>query len=156
MSGIDIQFNIAKGRVTTYFANVDAASPANSKIIVVPLEATGLVADGTLADYDELNALLGGASNEQTTMGRKTLAGADVTVTVDDTNDRVDLIMATAITWTAATGNACGKLLYCYDPDSTGGTDADIIPLLAYSFDAIPDGSDIVVNDHANGLIRIP
>ena len=151
----DVQFNIAKGAVKTYFNNVDTGSPANSKIIVVPLEASGLVADATLIDYDDLNALLGGASNEQSTMGRKTLTGSDVTVTVDDTNERLELSMPTAITWTAATGNACGKLLFCYDPDSTTGTDADIIPLLAYSFDAIPDGSDIVVNDHANGLIRV-
>ena len=50
-------------------------------------------------------------------------------------------------------GNSSGKLVFCYD--STGSAiDSALIPLLGYTFLAVPDGSDIVVNDHANGLIR--
>ena len=65
----DIVFNIAKGKVG-YYASLPAASDA---LIVVPIEATGIVADATMADYDTLSDLLAGASNEQTTMGRKTV-----------------------------------------------------------------------------------
>ncbi|MFC5946581.1 hypothetical protein, partial [Micromonospora harpali] len=63
----DITFNIAKGRVNGYAAQVGTG---NAALILVPLEATGL------EDYDTLAALLAGASNEQTTMGRKTITAA--------------------------------------------------------------------------------
>lgn len=132
----DIQFNIAKGKLA-YYAGLPAT---NDALIAVPLETTGLEADATLRDYDNLSLLLAGTSNEQTTMGRKTLAG--VTVTVDDTNDRVDIDFTDPV-WTAATGNACSALLICYDPDTTGGTDADIVPLTKHDFVVTPNGTDI-------------
>lgn len=152
MSGLDVQFNIAKGRVGQYFDNVELGTPGTSRITVVPLEASGLEADATLMDHDNLSVLLAASNNEQlANMGRKTLTAAEITVTVNDANDRLDITMS-SITWAAATGNACGKLLFCYNPATSA--DTAIIPLLAYSFDAAPDGSDIVVSAHANGLIR--
>ncbi len=143
----NLVFNIAKGRIA-YYASLPAA---NDAIIVVPLEATGLVSDATMVDYDTLDAVLAGASNEQTTMGRKT--AASVTVTVDDTNDRVDLDFAD-VTWTGATGNPVGALLFCYDPDTTTGTDADLIPLVKVDFTVTPDGSDIVAVINSAGFAR--
>ncbi|MGW1661057.1 hypothetical protein [Streptomyces microflavus] len=134
----NIVFNIALGRLAQY-----ASLPAtNDALILVPLEASGLVTDSTMRDYDDLNALLGGASNEQTAMGRKTLTS--VTATVDDTNDRVNLDCAD-VTWTAATGNAIGAVVICYDPDTTGGTDADLIPLTKHDVSMTPDGSDFTL-----------
>lgn len=130
----NIVFNIALGRV----ASLAALPAANDALIAVPLEAAGLVTDATMRDYDDLATLLAGASNEQTTMGRKTLAG--VTVTVDDTNDRVAVDCAD-ITWTSATGNAVGAVVICYDPDTTTGTDADLIPLTKHDVAMTPDGS---------------
>jgi hypothetical protein len=130
-------FNIAKGRFA-YYATLPAA---NDALIVVLLETAGLEADATLKDYDNLALLLAGTSNEQTTMGRKTASG--VTVTVDDTLNLVDVDQAD-ITWTAATGNAVSALLVCYDPDTTGGTDADLIPLTKQDFVITPDGTDVL------------
>ena len=74
----DIVFNCAKGR-EAYYGSLPGTSDA---IIAVPLEASGLVGDSTMVDYDTLAAVLAGASNEQTTMGRETLTG--VTVIVPD------------------------------------------------------------------------
>lgn len=128
--------NVSKGRFA-YYATLPAA---NDALIVVVLEAAGLEADATLKDYDTLAALLAGTTNEQTTMGRKTASG--VVVTVDDTLNLVD-VDQNDITWTAATGNATGALLVCYDPDTTGGTDADLIPLSKHDFTVTPDGSDV-------------
>jgi len=153
MSGSDVQFNVAKGFIGQYFNNVDTATPTNSGIIVVPLMTTGLVADSVLIDYTDLLTLLAGASDEQTTMGRKTLTGASITQTLSQASDYWSVTFS-PITWTAAGGVPCAKLLFCYDADTTTGTDSAVIPLLAYSFDATPDGSDIVVSPHANGLIR--
>jgi hypothetical protein len=143
----DIIFNIAKGK-EQYYASLPAT---NDALIAVPIETAGLEADATLQDYDNLNALLAASNNEQTTMGRKTLAS--VTSTVDDTNNRVDADCAD-ITWTAATGNAVSALIVCYDPDTTGGTDADLIPIAKYDFVATPAGGDIVAQINASGLFR--
>jgi hypothetical protein len=132
----NIVFNVALGKVK-YYAELPAA---NDALIAVPIETTGIASDATMRDYDDLAALLAGASNEQTTAGRKTLTG--VTVTVDDTNDRVAVDSAD-ITWTAATGNAISALVICYDPDTTTGTDTDLIPLVKLDFAITPDGSDV-------------
>lgn len=141
-------FNVAKGRVATY-----AGLPAtNDALIVVPIETTGLEADDTLNNYDDLAALLAASNNEQTTMGRKTVS-ASVTVTVDDTNNRVDIDMPDQ-TWTAATGNAISKLLVCYDPDTTTGTDSTVIPLTYHDFVITPDGSDVVAVIDPAGFAR--
>ncbi len=138
-------FNIAKGKVA-YYAGLPAT---NDGLIAVLLEATGLVADSALKDYDDLASLLAGTSNEQTTMGRKTLTS--VTVTVDDTADTVAVDCAD-LSWTAASGNAVGKLVICYDPDTTGGTDADLIPLTAHDLTLTPDGNDVSVTINAAGF----
>lgn len=132
----DLVFNIAKGKVK-YYAELLAA---NDALIVIPLEATGLEADSTLKDYDDVAALLAGTTNEQTTAGRKTITS--VTITVDDTNDRVDIDIADQ-TWTALTGNAIGALLIAYDPDTTTGTDSTLVPLTKHDWAITPDGSDV-------------
>lgn len=132
----DLVFNIAKGKVK-YYAELPAA---NDALILIPLEASGLEADSTLRDYDDVAALLAGTTNEQTTAGRKTITS--VTNTVDDTNDRFDSDFADQ-TWTALTGNAIGALLVAYDPDTTTGTDSTLIPLTKHDWSITPDGSDV-------------
>ena len=141
----NVAFNIGKGKIA-YYAELGAA---NDALIAVPLETTGLESDATLIDYDTLDAILAAANNEQTTMGRKTLAS--VTVTVDDTNNLVK-IDAADIVWTAATGNNVNALLICYDGDTTAGTDANIVPLFKYDFAVTPAGGDVTAVIHANGL----
>jgi hypothetical protein len=143
----DFVFNVSKGRAAHY-ATLPAAADA---LIVVPIETTGIEADATLIDYDDLAALLAGTSNEQTTMGRKTITS--VTVTVDDANERVDVDFADQ-TWAAATGNAISALLVCYDPDTGTGTDSSIIPLTKHDFVLTPDGSDVAALVAASGFYR--
>lgn len=140
----NIVFNIAKGRVKEYYARVKGNDPANSALILVPIETSGLEADATLIDKDDLAAVLSGTTNEQTTMGRKTLTDADLAAVSapDDVNDRNESDLPT-VTWAAATGNAISKMLVCYDPDTTAGTDSAIIPLTLFDFVITPDGSDV-------------
>lgn len=132
----NIVFNQSLGRVA-YDATLPAAADA---LIVVPIEATGIEADSVLRDYDDLAALLAAANNEQTTMGRKTITS--VTVTVNDTNDRVECDFADQV-WTGATGNAIAALLVCYDNDTGAGTDSAIRPLTKHDFSVTPDGTDV-------------
>lgn len=132
----DFVFNIAKGKLA-YYAGLPAA---NDAIHMIPIEASGVEGDAVVKDYDTLAAILAAATNEQTTMGRKTLAS--VTVTVDDTNDRVN-IDASDVTWVAATGNAISDVLTCYIPDTTSLSDSTAVPLTWHDFSATPDGTDI-------------
>lgn len=140
----NITFNIAKGRVVELYNRVKSNDPTNAALILVPIETSGLEADATLIDADTLAALLSGTTNEQTTMGRKVLTDADLAAlpAPDDTNDRYDISLPTT-TWVAATGNAISKIAVGYDPDTTGGTDANIIPLTMFDFAQTPSGADI-------------
>lgn len=140
----NIVFNIAAGRVVELYNRVESNDPTNSALILVPIETSGLEADATLADADTLAAVLAGTTNEQTTMGRKTLTDADLAAlpAPDDTNNRYEVSLPT-VTWTAASGNAISKILVCYDSDTTAGTDANIVPLTMFDFAQTPSGADI-------------
>jgi hypothetical protein len=144
----DFPFNISIGMIR-YYCTLPAASDA---LIAIPLEASGVVADDTLKDYDDLSALLAGATNEQTTMGRKTIS-ASVVITVDDTNNRVDIDIPDQ-TWTGATGNAIGDVVIAYDGDTGAGTDSNIVPLTNHDFTITPDGSDVTAQIAAAGFFR--
>ena len=144
----DLVFNTVKGKVRA-FTELPAASDA---LIVVPLEAAGLETDATLKDYDDLASLLAGTSNEQTSLGRKTVTSG-ITPNIDDTNDRVDVDMADP-TWTATAGNPVGAILICYDPATGSGGDSEIIPLVKLDTPFTPDGTDVTVNLNASGFFR--
>lgn len=148
----DFAFNIAKGKIK-YYAELPGA---NDALIVVLLKAAGLEADPTLRDHDDLAALLAGTSDECdfTNYARK-VVGA-VALTVDDANDRLDIDSAD-FTWALAGGavnNLTGKLLICYDPDTTGGTDSSIVPLCAYDWGVQTSGADITAQVAAAGFFR--
>jgi len=142
----DLVFNVAKGRAAAYAQNVEDASPTNSAIIIVPINTTDTDAD--IKDVDTLSALLALGSTSEATgsnWARKTLAAANITITVDDTtNDRVEVAFDSDQTWSAvAASNNVTDLVFCYDPDTTGGTDANIIPLTLHDFAITTDGSDV-------------
>lgn len=151
----DFVFNIAKGRVAQLAMNVDAGSPANSRLILIPFNSTAT--DATLRDLDTVAAIEADANTAERTTGnwaRKTLAAADVTVTVDDTNDRVDIDIPDQ-TWTGVTaGNDVTDLLLAYDADNTAGTDSDLVPLTWHDFAVTTDGSDVTAVINTAGFFR--
>lgn len=140
----NIVFNIAKGRVGELYNRVENNDPANSALILIPILTAGLVADSTMIDYDDVATLLAGATDENTTMGRKTLTDVELATVPapDDTNDRFEWSLPT-VTWTAAGGGAISKILVAYDNDTTGGTDSNLIPLTLFDFAQTPSGADI-------------
>lgn len=150
-------FNIALGRVVELANRVNSNDPANSAFIVVVLATSGLESDATLKDKDTLADVVAGATNEVTNVGyaRKTLTDASsITATVDDANDRTDVDMPDQ-TWTAvAAGDGWSKMLVCYDSDTTAGTDANIVPMVALDTVFVPDGSDLTVTIAAAGILR--
>jgi hypothetical protein len=128
----NLTFNRALGRLAYY---ADLPTP-NDAFILVPLEETGLETDAVLRDKDSLADVLSGSTNEAAA-GRKTLTG--VVTAVDDVNDRVT-VDADNVTWSAPTGNRVGAVAIFYDPDTTTGTDADLIPLTKADLTWTPDG----------------
>jgi hypothetical protein len=141
-----IVFNIAKGRVVEFYNRVVSNDPGNSALILIPIETTGLESDATLIDKDDLAAVLSGTTNEQTTMGRKTLIDSDLAAlpAPDDVNDRYEVSIPN-VTWVAAGGNAISKILVAYDGDTTSGTDANILPLTMFDATVTPDGTDLLL-----------
>jgi hypothetical protein len=137
----NIVYNIAKGRGVEFYYRVKNNDPAAAVFLLVPLETSGLESDAVLKDKDDLAAVLSGATNEQTTMGRKTLTDADLAAfpAPDDTGDFYAVSLPT-VTWTGATGNAISKILLCY---STGGADSTIIPIQQFDCAVTPDGTDL-------------
>ncbi len=111
-------------------------------------------ADATIRDHDELNALLGAAGNTEadfTNYARKT--GITLTLTVDDTNDRVDLDLPDQ-TWSAAgngTNNTLTDLIIAYEESAS---DAGRIPLTLHDFVTTTDGSALTVQFNAAGFFR--
>ena len=139
-------FNTALGR-TGHLAGLPAA---NDALIAIPLTAAGLETDAVLRDKDTFADVVSGTTNEQTDLGRQTLTG--VTFTVDDTANQATIDSAD-ITWPDTTGAAIGAIVVCYDPDTTTGTDADLIPLAKYDATMTPDGTDFTAT--VNGLVHI-
>lgn len=131
-------FNIMKGKAA-YYATLPAA---NDALILVWLKSAGLESDAILQDYDNLSVLLAAASDECDFTGytRRTLAS--VTSTVDDTNNWFAVDAADPATYTnTGTTQIAGAALVCYDDDTTGGTDTNIVPIAqlltgTLSFDA--------------------
>ena len=151
----DFVFQTGKGKIAEYAARVEANDPTNAAFIIVVIDANGDT-DATMKDRDTLDALLGGTCNEvtNTNYARKTLANGALTITTDDTNDRVDIDFADQ-TWSAvAAGTAWTDLIVCYDSDTTGGADSAIIPLTCHDFVVVPDGADITCVLNASGFFR--
>ncbi len=150
-------FNIALGRVAELYNRVDLNDPANAALIIAVLATTGIESDAVLKDKDDLAAVVAGTTNEVTNSGyaRKVLTDADLTAFApDDSNDRVDLDIPDQ-TWTGvAAGDGFNDFLTCYDSDTTGGTDANIVPMTMHDFVLVPDGSDITAQIAAAGFYR--
>lgn len=152
----DFVYNIAKGRVAELYNRVDLSDPANAVLVIVAIDTA--TADATLRDLDALSNVTGDAGTAEVTntnYARKVLDDTDLTAFApDDTNDRVDLDFADQ-TWTAvAAGDSWTDLLVCYDSDSTGGTDANIVPCTQHDFAVTPDGSDITAQLATAGFFR--
>ena len=143
----NIVFNIAKGEVNAYVKRVVNNDPANSALVVVLLKTAE--ADGILQDYDTLGDILAGANTEAnfTNYARKTLTNTELSApTVDDSGNQQfsDAPDLTYVSAGGAVNNAIVKMLICYDSDTTSGTDANLVPLVAIDWVITTDGNDLV------------
>lgn len=139
-------FNISKGAVA------EMVRDGTTKLLVLLLKANET--EATLVDYDDVAALLVPAGNTEadaTNYARKTdITG---TVTVDDSNDRVDVDMPDQ-TWTAlgnGTNNTLTKLITAYE---NAAADATRIPCTHHDFPTLTDGSDVTAQFNSAGFFR--
>jgi hypothetical protein len=138
-------FNIAKGAFIEKFRD----GAANGLILLLKTAE----ADATLIDYDTVALLLAGSNVEAdfTNYARKTAITG--TITVDDTNNRVDLDIPDQ-TWTAAgggTNNSLLKLIFAYQESAA---DSGRIPISHHDFTITTDGSDVTAQINASGICR--
>lgn len=119
--------NIAKGKFA-YYATLPATNDALIWIAWINTET-----DANIRDTDNATTMIALALDEATFTGYSRQTATGVVVTVDDTNDRVDVDAADP-SWSPTTAQALTRISNHYDPDTTGGTDADLIPLFVDDF----------------------
>jgi hypothetical protein len=156
----DFAYNRSKGR-TVQFAELILASASPYANAAFILQATNSTAtDATLLDLDDFAAIEANANTAEATnsgYARKVIdeTGEGLTVTYDDTNDRVDIDISD-MTWTAVATSpgAWTDLIFGFDNDTTGGTDSNILPCSQHDFAVTPDGSDITAVIATGGFYR--
>lgn len=142
----DQVFNISKG------AFVEKIRDAGTNVLVLLLQANE--AESTLIDRDTVALMLAEAGTTEATFtnyARKT--GITGTITVDDTNDRVDVDIPDQ-TWTSAggaTNNTLTKLVTAYEESAA---DSGRIPMTHHDFAVTTDGSDITAQVNSAGFGR--
>lgn len=152
---VDTVFNQAKGRAAAYHDNVEQNSPAGCELVIMAIVSTAT--HDQMADTDTFSALLAlgtVAEATNTNYARKILVAADITQTVDDTNNWVDQDITVDPVWTSvAAGDNWTHLVIGYDPLGTG-VDTNIIPLTVHDFAVTPNGGDITAQVAASGYYR--
>lgn len=138
----DFVFNAAKGRV--------AEKVADSAANLLMLLLSTAEADATMKDYDTVAALLAGTPVEVADASYSRKTGLTGTVTVDDTNDRVDVDVPDQ-TWTALAGPDPVDLVIAYEDSAS---DAGRIPCTCHDFAVTSDGSDVTAQVNAAGFFR--
>ena len=151
----NIVFNRSLGRLAEFSERVNASDPTNAVLVIMILATTGVESDAVLKDKDSFADVVSGTTNEVTNGNYARIVldeGDGITITYDDTGDKVDVDIPDQ-TWTAvAAGDGWNDLVIGYDSDSTGGTDSNILPGTLHDFVVVPDGSDISAQVAAGGF----
>lgn len=138
-------FNISKGAVAEKIRD----SAAACLILLLKVNES----EATLVDRTTVAAILAAANTEAdfTNYARKT--GLTGSITVDNTNDRVDVDIADQ-TWTSAGGasdNTLTKAIVAYEE---AAADATRVPLTHHDFSTTTDGGDLTLQVNSAGFYR--
>ena len=155
-----LQFNVSKGREVELYNRVDGNDPTNSAFIIMVIAAGSTDGLNGLPDFDTFATILAGGYTEVTNVGyaRKTLTDADISpYVVDDTNNRILLSLPLQTYAAPAAGDTWDLVIVGYDNDTTGGTDANIVPITAGEIrengTAIVPVGDPVIIDFSSGWV---
>lgn len=142
----DFVFNIAKGAVA------EMVRDSAADVLILLLKAS--VADGTAIDYDTVAAVLGDGSTTEadfSNYARKT--GLTGSITVDDSNDRVDVDVPDQ-TWSSAGNGSNNTLTDAVIAYENAAADATRIPCTQQDFAVTTDGSDLTLEVNSAGFYR--
>lgn len=152
-----VQFNISKGREVELYGRVDGNDPTNSALILMILASGSANGVYGLVDFDTFAAITAGGYTEVTNTGysRKTLTDASLSAyTVDDTNNRILLTLPLQTFTGVSAGDTWDLAVWGYDNDTTGGTDANIVPITGHELRTV--GGIALVPDGVNNLVVDP
>lgn len=139
-------FNISKG------AFVEKIRDGATNVSILLLQANE--SEAALVDHDDVASMLAAAGNTEanfTNYGRKT--GLTGTITVDDTNDRVDVDVPDQ-TFTGAGGAANNDLTKMITAYEESASDAGRVPMFHHDLIVTTDGNDLIAQMNAAGLAR--
>jgi hypothetical protein len=139
------------GRAAAYVADVLAGG--NDAIVWVPMATSG-----TAEQAEALTTLAAVESDanfsEQTGTGWSRVTqdetGDGLAVTFDATNNRIELDSNDLVWAGPSSGNTTG-VIACYDPDTTGGADSDLIPLVHLDMAVTQNGQQVTLQFNAEG-----
>lgn len=138
----DLVFNIAKGAVVEMFRD----GAANGLMLLLSAADT----DDAMRDTNDIAALLATGADEVVDASYARKTGLTGTITVDDTNNRVDVDMPDQ-TWTALAGPDTVDLVVGYE---NAAADSTRIPLTLHDFVVTTDGTDVTAQLNAAGFFR--
>lgn len=138
----DFVFNIAKGAVA------EMVRDGASNLLLLLLTAADT--DANMRDVDTVAALLATSADEATDGSYARKTGLTGTITVDDTNDRVDVDVPDQ-TFTALAGAAIVDAVFAYQ---NSAADSGRVPCTLHDFAVTPDGSDVTLQVNASGFFR--
>ena len=150
----DIVCNIAKGRAAAWMQNVEDNSPVAAVLRLFAIVSTNT--DDERRDVDTMTALFAlGTTAEATNTNYANLVldETDITITVDDTNNRVDIDLTDQVWSTILTGDNWTHIVLAYDDDGSD-TDTTTIPMTIHDFVVTPNGGDITAVIDAAGIYR--
>ena len=157
-----VQFNVSKGREVELYNRVDGNDPTNSAFILMILASGSTNGLSGLPDFATFAAILAGGYTEVTnsSYARKVLTDSSISpYVVDNTNNRILLTLPLQTFTTIGAGNTWDLGVWGYDNDTTGGTDANIVPITGHELRTtggiaiVPDGTTPIVVDPSAGWI---
>jgi hypothetical protein len=138
----DFMFNIAKG---AFVEKVRDSAAALGMLLLIAADT-----DDAMRDTDTVTALLATGANEATDGSYARKTGITGSITVDDTNNRVDVDVPDQ-TWATLAGAAITDLVVFYED---AAADATRVPISCHDFAVTPDGSDVTAQINASGFAR--
>lgn len=143
------------GRVGEYVNRVLGNDPANSALIAVPLSASGTAEQAeALATLAAVEADANFAEQTDASWGRKVIddSGEGLAWAFDAANNRNEADFSDLVYAAPAVGQNTTGLLICYDPDTTGGADSAIIPLVHLDMVVTANGQQVTYQVNAEGF----
>lgn len=146
----DVVFNTALGRVAQWCQNVEDNSPVAATLQVNAWIITATDAD--VVDVDDIAALEAVALvAEAATYTPQVMDETDITITVDDTGEKVDIDLVDQTFTAVAAATAWSDITVSYDFDGSD-TDATTVLMTMHDFIVTPNGGDITVQWDAAGF----